>query len=119
VPLEKSCNGFTPLIFRLEASSVEGLALQQAEHDFNPVQSTGRSGREVKLDASLESRQPVIVSSMGRVVVEDDVDFPVPRLICQHAIQEVSKVLPLLELGELRVNLTVSTSRAANRFSVP
>jgi hypothetical protein len=119
VPLEKSCNGFTPLIFRLEASSVEGLALQQAEHDFNLVQPTGRSGREVKLDASLESRQPVIVSSMGRVVVEDDVDFPVPRLICQHAIQEVSKVLPLLELGELRVNLTVSTSRAANRFSVP
>ena len=33
-------------------------------------------------------------------------DLPVPRLICQHTLQEVSKVLPLLELGELRVNLT-------------
>jgi len=33
VPPEKSFNGFTQLIFRLEASSVECLALQQAEHD--------------------------------------------------------------------------------------
>src|SRR6266568_5287095 len=105
VPPEESFNGFTQLIFRLEASAVECLALEQAEHDFNLVQPTGRSRREVKLDASLEFPQPVVVSFMRRVVVEDDVEFPVLRMIRQHAIQEGTKVLPLLEFGELRVNL--------------
>jgi hypothetical protein len=32
-------------------------------------------------------------------------DVPVLRLIGQHALQEAKKVLPLLVLGEFRVNL--------------
>ena len=103
VPPEESFNGFTQLIFRLEASAVECLALEQAEHDFNLVQPTGRSRREVKLDSPLELRQPVVVSLMRGIVVEDDMDFPVLRWIGQHAVQEATKVLPLLEFGELRV----------------
>ena len=57
VPPEESFNGLTQLIFGLEAGSVEGLALQQAEHDFNLVQPTGRSRREVKLYSPLELRR--------------------------------------------------------------
>lgn len=105
VPPEESFNSLTQLIFGFEASSVECLALQQAEHDFDLVQPTGRSRREVKLHAPLKLRQPVVVSFMRGVVIEDHMDFPVLRLISQHAIQEAAKVLPLLGFGELRVNL--------------
>src|ERR1700730_6286468 len=59
----------------------------------------------MKLDSSLELRQPLVVSFMRRIVVEDDMDLPVLRLISQHVIQEATKVLPLLVLGELGVNL--------------
>ena len=58
VSLEEGFNGLPQLIFGFEASSVECLALQQAEHDFNLVQPTGRSRCEVKLDSPLELRQP-------------------------------------------------------------
>jgi hypothetical protein len=54
---EERFNGLTQLIFGLETSSVECLALQQAEHDFNLVQPTGRSGREVKPDSPVELRR--------------------------------------------------------------
>ena len=37
----------TQLIFALEASSVESLALQETEHDFNLVQPAGRLRLEV------------------------------------------------------------------------
>jgi len=36
------------------STSVESLALEQAEHDFNLVQPTRRSRREVKLDSALK-----------------------------------------------------------------
>ena len=119
VSSEESLNGLTQLIFGFEASSVECLALQQTEYDFNLVQPTGRSRREMKLDSPFELRQPIIVSLVRGVIIEDDVDFRALRLIGQHAIQEAAKILPLLKLCELRLNLAMPTSRAANRFSVP
>jgi hypothetical protein len=42
---------------------------------------------------------------MGGIVVEDDVDFFVLRLVCEHTIKEALKVFPLLVVGKLRVNL--------------
>jgi hypothetical protein len=39
------------------------------------------------------------------IIVEDDVDFFVWWLIGQHVFEETAKILPLLVLGELRVNL--------------
>ena len=63
VSSEEGFDSFTQLIFVFEASSAECLALQQAEYDFNLVQPTGRSRREVKLDPPLEFRQPVALRS--------------------------------------------------------
>ena len=59
---EEGFNGLPQLIFGFEASSVECLALQQTEYDFNLVQPTGRSRREMKPDSPPELRQPVVVS---------------------------------------------------------
>jgi hypothetical protein len=42
--------GLAQLIFGFEATSVECLALQQAEYDLNLVQPTGGRRREMKLD---------------------------------------------------------------------
>ena len=52
VSSKEGFNGLAQLIFVFEASSVECLALQQAEYDFNLVQPTGRSRREMKLDSA-------------------------------------------------------------------
>jgi hypothetical protein len=41
MPPEKSFNGLTQLAFALEASSVEGFALQKTKHDFDLIQPTG------------------------------------------------------------------------------
>ena len=102
---EESFHGLPQLIFGFKASSVECLALQQAEHDFNLVQPTGRSRREVKPDSSFELCQPVVVSLMSGIVIEDDMDVPVLRLIGQHAMEKAAKVFPPLVFGEFRVNL--------------
>ena len=74
----------------------------------------------MKLDAPLELLQPVVIPFVGGIVIQDDVDLPVLRLIGQHAIQEAAEVLPLL-IYSVNFVLTwpVPTSRAANRFSVP
>ena len=103
---EEGVNGLTQLIFGFETSSVECFALQQTEYDFDLVQPTGRSRREMKLDSPLELRQPVVVPFVWGVVIQDDVDLCVLRLIGQHAVQEAAKILPLLELRELRLNPT-------------
>ena len=51
----------------------------------------------MKLDSSLELREPVVVSFVRGVIIQDDVDLAVPRLVGQHAIQKATKVLPLLK----------------------
>jgi len=76
------------LIFGFEASSIECISLQQAEYDFNLVQPTGRSRREMKLDSLFELRQPIVVSLVRGVIIKDDVDLRVLWLIGQHAIRE-------------------------------
>ena len=106
MPPEESFNGLTQLIFALETSPVECLALQQAEYDFNLVQPTRRSRREVKPDSPLKLRQPVVVPFVSGIVIEDDMNLPVLRLVGQHGIEKATKVLPLLVFGELRVNLS-------------
>ena len=52
--LDEGFDGLSELIFGLEAPSIEGLALEQTEHDFNLVQPTSVSWREVKSDSPLE-----------------------------------------------------------------
>ena len=47
----------------------------------------------MKLDSPLELGQPVIVSLVRRVVIKDDMDFVVLRLISQHSIQKGPRIL--------------------------
>jgi len=69
------------LVFGFEAGAIERLPLQQTEHNLNLVEPTGRSRRVVKLDTAFELRQPGIVFLVRAVVVEDDVDFFVGKII--------------------------------------
>ena len=64
MPANEGFDRIAQLVFVFEAGSVEGLPLQQAEHDFNLVEPTGRGRCEVKLDAAFKLRQPVIVLLM-------------------------------------------------------
>jgi hypothetical protein len=59
----------------------------------------------MKLDSPFELRQPVVVSLVRGVVIQDDMDLRVLRLIGQHAIQEAAKILPPLKLRELRLDV--------------
>jgi hypothetical protein len=91
VPSDEGFKGLAPLIFGFEACSVECLALQQAEYDFNLVQPTGRSRREMKLDPPMELPQPIVVSFVSfvrGVVIKDDVDLLALRLAGQHVVKE-------------------------------
>jgi hypothetical protein len=117
--LDEGFNGLAQLIFVFEAGPAEGFALQQAEHDLNLVQPTGGSRREVKLDTTLELSQPVIVSFMGGIVVEDDVDFFVLRLLGEHTVEEALKVFPLLVVGKLRVNLAGADFQGGEQIQCP
>jgi hypothetical protein len=105
VSSEEGFNGLAQLILGFEASSIECLALQQAEYDFNLVQPTGRSRREMELDSPFELRQPVVISFVRGVVIEDEVDLCVLRLIGQHAVEEAAKILPLFVLRKSSLHL--------------
>lgn len=59
----------------------------------------------MKLDQPLEPRQPILVALVRRVVVKNDMDLLVLRLVGQHVIQEAAKILPLLILRKLRLPL--------------
>ena len=119
VSSEEGFDGLAQLIFGFEASAVECPALQQTEYDFNLVQPTGGSRREMKPDSPLELRQPVVVSFVGGVIIKDDVDLRVLRLIGQHAIQEATKVFPLLKLRELRLNLASADFEGGKQIQRP
>jgi hypothetical protein len=75
VSLDEGFDCLPQLVLGSETGSIERLALQQAENDLNLVQPTGRGRREVKLDAIFEFGEPVVVPFMGRIVIQDDVDF--------------------------------------------
>ena len=119
VLFDEGFNGLAQLIFGFETGSAERFALQQTEHNLNLVQPAGGSRREVKLDATLELCQPVVVPFMGGIVVEDDVDFFVLRLLCKHTIKEALKIFPLLVVGKLRVNLAGADFQGGEQIQCP
>ncbi len=93
---DEGCDGLAQLVFAFEACAMECLAPQQTEDDFNLVQPTGRSRREVKLDPALVPRPPIFVFLVRCLVVQDDMDFFVRGLFGEHAIKKVAKVFPFL-----------------------
>ena len=58
----------------------------------------------MKLDPPFELREPIVVSFVRRVVIQDDVDLLVPRLVGQYVVKEAAKILPFLILRKLRLN---------------
>src|SRR5580704_3087714 len=84
----------------LETATIESLALQKTEYDFNLVEPTGRGRGKVKPYAALELRQPVVVLLVCGVVIQDHVNFFVWRLLRNHSFKEALKVCPLLEFGD-------------------
>jgi hypothetical protein len=73
----------------------------------------------MKLDPRLELRQPVVVSFMREIVVENHMNFPVLRLIGQHAVQEAAKVLPLLILSKLCLDLASADFERGEQIQRP
>ncbi len=70
------------------------LRCSRLENDLNLVQPTSRGRREVKLDATFELGEPVLVPFMGRIVIQNDVDFFVLRLIGHDPVEKAEKVFP-------------------------
>ena len=60
----------------------------------------------MKPDAIFELGVPVMVPFMGRIVIQNDVDFFVPRLLGYDPVQKAEKVFPFLVVGELGAHLT-------------
>jgi hypothetical protein len=59
MPANEGFNGLAQLILAFEAGALESFPLEQAEHNLNLVEPTGRSRSEVKLDAALKQDAPV------------------------------------------------------------
>jgi hypothetical protein len=59
----------------------------------------------MKPDPPLELLQPVVVSFVRGVIIKDDADLRVLRLIGRHVLKKAAKILPLLGVRELRFNL--------------
>jgi len=93
----------------IKTGSLDRLALKETEHDFDLVQPTGRSRREVELHPLVEFRRPVVVFLMRRVVVQDHGNVFVRRQLRQHAVKEaLENSSRFLIAGGLGVHLAVA-----------
>ena len=52
-------------------------------------------------------------------MVDNDVDFPIRRLIGQHALQKTAKLLPLLGCGELAGDLARADCKGGKKMPRP
>src|SRR5271167_3000226 len=68
------------LLGTAKARAGQGLSGKDAEPDLDLVKPTRRSRREVERDIGVRGK-PGLVFLMGAVVVEDDVDLAVGRLV--------------------------------------
>src|ERR1700757_3325963 len=68
------------LLGAAKARAGQGLSGEDAEPDLHLVKPARRSWREVKRDIGVR-RKPSLVPLMSAVIVEDDVDLPVGRLV--------------------------------------
>src|SRR5713101_1272425 len=85
------------LLGTAKARAGQGLSGKDAEPDLDLVKPARRSRREVEGDVGV-SGKPSLVLLMGAVVVEDDVDFAVGRLVFNDLGHEGLEVDTLLGL---------------------
>src|SRR5271166_211247 len=88
---------FLQLLGATEARARQGLSGKDAKPDLDLVQPTRRSRREVESDIRVRGK-PSVVLLMSAVVVEDDMDVAVGRLVFNHLGHEGLKVDALLGL---------------------
>lgn len=103
--LDEGFNGFTQFILALEAGSIQPLALQQTKHDFDLVEPTRRSRREVECHSLFVFGEPIVVPLVSRGIIQDHMDLLIRWQFRQHAIKETQKVFPLLEFSGLGVDV--------------
>src|SRR5712671_3923925 len=85
------------LLGTAKARAGQGLSGQDAEPDLDLVKPARRSRREVESDIGV-SGKPSVVLLMGAVVVEDDVDVAVGRLVFNDLGHEGLEIDALLSL---------------------
>src|SRR5260370_33451723 len=73
----------------------------------------------MKLAPPFELREPAVVSFVRRVVIKDDVDLLILRLVGQYVVKEAAKIPPLLILRKLRLNLTSAHFEAGGQIQRP
>src|SRR5262249_6014499 len=83
-----------------KAGASQGLSGEDAEPDLHLVEPTGRGRGEVEDDIGVRG-QPSVIFLMGTIVVEDDVDLPVGRLIFNDLGYESLEVNAFLALRGL------------------
>ena len=106
------------LLGTAKASAGQGLSGEDAKPNLDLVKPARRSRREVESDIGVCGK-PSLVLLMGAVVVEDDVDLAVGRLVINDLGHEGLEVDALLGLWVLPRMTPVATSRAAKRLTVP
>jgi hypothetical protein len=72
-----------------KAGSGQGLSAEDAEPDFHLVEPACRGWGEVESNVRV-CRQPVVVLFVGGEVVEDDMDFPIGRLLSDQVGQQAA-----------------------------
>ena len=106
------------LLDTAKASAGQGLSGEDAKPNLDLVKPARGSRREVESDIGVCGK-PSLVLLMGAVVVEDDVDLAVGRLVINdlgHEGLEVDRFLVCVVLPRMT---PVATSRAAKRLTVP
>jgi hypothetical protein len=87
-PCDKGFDGGAELIFAGKACAVKSLARQQAEPDLNLIEPTSRSCREVKVDPTFVLGEPIIISFVSAVVIQDHMDLFSERQFGNHTVRE-------------------------------
>src|SRR6516225_404328 len=106
------------LLGTAKASAGQGLSGEDAKPNLDLVKPARGSRREVESDIGVCGK-PSLVLPMGAVVVQDDVDLVVGRLVINDLGHEGLEVDALLGLWVLPRMTPVATSRAAKRLTVP
>src|ERR1700747_404254 len=114
------------LLGTAKARAGQGLSGEDAEPDLDLVKPARRSRREVESDIGV-CGEPSLVLLMGAVVVEDDVDLTVGRLVSMIAVLKSWKSTRFLVCVVFPRMPPVATSRAcpwpeqgaAKRLTVP
>src|SRR5260370_569524 len=86
-----------------KAGSGQGFSAEDAEPDFHLVEPACRSWGEVEGDVRVY-RQPVVVLLVGGEVVEDDMDFPIGRLLGDQVGHKGLEIDAFLGLRGLSLN---------------